>query len=118
VSNVLYVPSLCRNLVSGIPLNKAELKTIVGDVKFIISHNGIFVGKGYLNGSLFVLNLASETMNENASSSAYIAESFDMWHGRLGHVNLTSIKRLRTDTGGEYSTSSLTTFCEKNGNYS
>jgi len=48
-----------------------------------------------LNGSLFILNLASETLNESASTSAYIAESINLWHGRLGHVNFASIKRLR-----------------------
>ena len=68
------------------------MKTVVGDEKVVISHNGIFVAKGYLNGSLFVLNLASETMNENASSSAYIAKFVDLWHCRLGHVNFASIK--------------------------
>ena len=56
---------LHRNLVSIILLNKAGLKTIIGDDKVIvISCNGVFVSKEYLNGSLFVLNLASETMNE------------------------------------------------------
>jgi len=92
LSNVLNVSSLHRNLVSNILLNKAGLKIVVGDDKVVISHNGIFVGKRYLNGSLFVLNLASETMNENSSSSAYIAKYVDLWDGRLGHVNFTSIK--------------------------
>ena len=92
LSNVLYVPSLHRTLISDILLNKVRLKTIVGDDKVVMSHNGVFFGKGYLNGSLFVLNLASETMNENPSNSAYIAESVDLWHGRLGHVNFASIK--------------------------
>jgi len=64
------VPSICKNLVSGILLNKEGLKTIIGDNKVVISHNGAFAGKGYLNGSLFVLNLAFETMDGNASSSA------------------------------------------------
>ena len=74
---------------------QVELKIIVGDDKVVISHNRVFFGKGYRNGSLFVLNLASETMNGNASSSAYIAKSIDMGHGRLGHINFASIKRLK-----------------------
>ena len=78
LSNALYVHSLCKTLVSGILLNKVGVKTIVGDDKIVISHNGVFVGKGYLNGRLFVLNLASETINENASSSTYIVESVDL----------------------------------------
>ena len=78
-SNVLNVSSLCRNLVSGILLNKAGLKTIVGDDKVIICHNGVFVRTGYLNRSFFVLNLTSETINGNASSVAHIVESIDIW---------------------------------------
>ena len=79
LSNVLYVSSLHRNLVSGILLNKARPTTIVGDDKVAISRNRVFVAKGYLNGSLFVLNLASETLNRNASTFAYFAESIDLY---------------------------------------
>jgi len=79
LSNVLYVSSLRRNLVSGILLNKARPTTVVGDDKVVISRNRVFVGKGYLNGSLFVLNLTSETLNGNASTSAYFAESIDLY---------------------------------------
>ena len=75
---MLYVSFLHKNLVSDRLLNKAVLKTVVGDDKVVISHNGVFVGKGYLNGRLFVLNLASDTINENASSSTYIVESVDL----------------------------------------
>ena len=78
LSNALYVPSLHRNLVSGILFNKARLKTIVGDDKLVISRNGVFVGIEYLNGSLFVLNLASEILNRNTSTFACIAESVDL----------------------------------------
>ena len=78
LSNALYVPSLRRNLVSGVLFNKVGLKNFVRDDKVVISHNEVFVGKWYLNGSLFVLNLTSETMNGNASSSAYVVESVDM----------------------------------------
>jgi len=86
---------LCRNLFSSIPLNKAGLKTVVREGKIVIAHNGVFVGKGYMNESLFILNLASKTMNGNASSSANIAEHVDLWHGRSGYVNVVSIKQLK-----------------------
>lgn len=55
----------------------------------------IFVGKGYLADGLFLLNVASEILNENVSSYVYLTESIDIWHGRLGYVSYTSIKRLR-----------------------
>ena len=54
---MLFVSFLRRNLVSSILLNKVGLKTGVGDDKVVISHKGVFAGKGYLNGTLFVLLL-------------------------------------------------------------
>ena len=34
-------------------------------------------------------------MNENAPSSAYIVDSIDLWHGKLGRVNFSYIKKMR-----------------------
>ena len=33
-------------------------------------------------------------MNNKASSSAYIVDSCDVWHSRLGHVNFSYIDKL------------------------
>lgn len=47
---------------------------------------------------IFVLNIVSPALITNSSASfAYIVESFDMWHGKLGlgHVNVVLIKKLR-----------------------
>ena len=90
-SNVLYVPSLHRNLVSGSLLNRVGLKIILEGDKVVLTKNGEFVGKGYLSNGLFVLN--TTFMNANTSSFAYIIESIDLWHGRLGHVNFASIRK-------------------------
>lgn len=95
LNNVLYVPSMRRNLISGGLLNKAGLKIVFEADRVVLTRNRDFVGKGYLCDGIFVLNVASEIMNENASSSAYIVESVNIWHARLGHVNMDSIKRLR-----------------------
>jgi len=71
LNHVLYMSSLCKNLVSGILLNNVGLKIVVADDEVVISHNKAFVAKGYLNRNLFVLNLTSKTLNGNASTSAY-----------------------------------------------
>ncbi|TYK16589.1 ty1-copia retrotransposon protein [Cucumis melo var. makuwa] len=76
LSNVLYVPSLRRNLVSGSLLNPARLKIVLEGDKVFLTKNGDFVGKGYLSNGLFVLNTIS--MNANASSSAYLIESANL----------------------------------------
>ncbi|KAK4386389.1 hypothetical protein Sango_2509500 [Sesamum angolense] len=93
--DVLYVPSLRRNLISGSLLNKVGLKIVLESDKVIISRNGDFIGKGYLSDGLFVLNTVSTISNKNSLNSAYLVESINIWHGRLGHVNYASIKRLK-----------------------
>ena len=52
-----------------------------------------FFGKKYYSQGLFMLNVL-EIMNENASTtSAYLIDSCDLWHGRLGHVDFLYIKK-------------------------
>ncbi|KAL0285600.1 UNVERIFIED_CONTAM: hypothetical protein Sangu_2771500 [Sesamum angustifolium] len=65
--DVLYVPSLRRNLVSGSLLNKAGLKIVLESDKVIITKNNDFVGKGYLSDGLFVLNTVPVMFNKNSS---------------------------------------------------
>lgn len=48
LNNVLYVPSLRRNLISSSLLNKVGLKIVLEADKVIITKNGNFVWKGYL----------------------------------------------------------------------
>jgi hypothetical protein len=54
------------------------------------------VGKGYLADGLFVLNTIPNASNVISSiGSVYIAEYVNLWHCRLGHVNVNSIKKLK-----------------------
>ena len=92
LNNVLYVPSLRRNLVSGSLLDIAGFEVNQKAGKVVILRNGVFIGKGYRSGGLYVLNIAPNNANEKASSSSYIAKSVDLWHSRLGHVNFASLK--------------------------
>ena len=41
------------------------------------------------------MNAVAQINNETVVNSVYIAESVDLWHGRLGHVNFASLKRIR-----------------------
>nr|GEU63653.1 hypothetical protein [Tanacetum cinerariifolium] len=47
--NVLYVPKLHKNLVSGPMLNKYRYKQVYESDKYILSKSGVFVGFGYYN---------------------------------------------------------------------
>jgi len=92
---VLFVPPLRRNLISSSLLNITDFEVNQEVRKIVILCNGIFIGKGYHSGGPFVLNVASDTINENASTSTYIVKSVNLWHGRLRHVNYALINKLR-----------------------
>ncbi|GJW59597.1 zinc finger, CCHC-type containing protein [Tanacetum coccineum] len=47
--NVLYVPKLHKNLISGPVLNKCGYKQVYESDKYILSKSGVFVGFGYYN---------------------------------------------------------------------
>ena len=93
--SILHVPNMCRNLVSGLLLNKAGIKLVFESNKIVLSQNGDFVGKRFCHVGLFVLETDCENMNISCNSFAYIVESLDLWHGRLGHVNVAASKRIK-----------------------
>ena len=64
--------------------------------KFILSKSGMYVGKGYVNDGIWKLNVMTiikSSMNKE-STSTYMLESSNLWHGRLGHVNYDTLRRL------------------------
>ncbi|KAD4178897.1 hypothetical protein E3N88_27488 [Mikania micrantha] len=96
LSNVLYVPEMHKSLVSGWLLNKNGFHLVFESDKFVLSKHGMFIGKGYAKNDMFKLNVIAKVvnMNENVPTSAYLIESSNVWHGRLGHVNFNSMRRL------------------------
>ncbi|KZV49445.1 hypothetical protein F511_13220 [Dorcoceras hygrometricum] len=48
--DVLHVPEIRKNLVSGLELVKAGFRLVFESNKFILSKNGVFIGKGVLRG--------------------------------------------------------------------
>ena len=66
---------------------------------FILTKNGMYVGKGYMSNRLFKMNVTTvvpltKNSNNKNTSSAYMLESSNVWHGRLGHVNYDTLRRL------------------------
>jgi hypothetical protein len=94
LSDVLHVPHFRHNFISVHLLGKAELKVLFDGGIVTLTKHDVFVGKGYEDQGLFVLNVAS-TINENSSFCAYLVDSINIWHGRLGHVNLGYIKKMK-----------------------
>ena len=62
--------------------------------KIVLTKNDAFVGKGYCNQGLFMLNVFYIINNNAFSFFAYIVDSCDIWHGRLGHVNFSYMKKM------------------------
>ena len=95
LNDVLHVPSIRANLISVALLGKVGVKVSFESDKIVMTKNNIFLGKGYCNQGLFVLNV-SDVINENASSSAYLIDSIDLWHARLGHVSVSYINKMKS----------------------
>ena len=53
LTNVLYVPEIRKNLVSGSLLNSHGFRLVFESDKFVLSKSGMYVGKGYMSGSMW-----------------------------------------------------------------
>ena len=98
LNDVLHVPEIRKNLVSGSLLSKKGFKLVFVSDNSILTKNGMHVGKGYMSNGLFKMNVMTivppiKNINKN-TSSAYMLESSNVWHGRLGHVNYNTLRRL------------------------
>ncbi|GKE54130.1 hypothetical protein Tco_1489286, partial [Tanacetum coccineum] len=97
--NVLYVPKLCKNLVSGRVLNKCRYKQIYESDKYILSKCGVFVGFGYYNNGMFMLNLNKVPDDSDSvyMSSSSIIVNTSIWNARLGHVHYKRMLEISKD---------------------
>ena len=92
--DVLHVLDIRWNLVLVSLLGKAGVRILFDYDKIVLTKNHAFVRKGYCNQGLFMLNVFYIINNNASSSSAYIVDSYDIWHGRLGHVNFSYMKKM------------------------
>ncbi|KZV17034.1 hypothetical protein F511_34284 [Dorcoceras hygrometricum] len=97
LKDVLHVPDIRKNLVSGSQLSKAGFRLVFESDKFVLTKGGIFVGKGYQHNGLFKLNVMNVIRPEaknKINNSFYLIEISNLWHERLGHVNFNMLQRL------------------------
>ncbi|GAA0145541.1 hypothetical protein LIER_05715 [Lithospermum erythrorhizon] len=74
LKNVLYVPELRKNLVSGSLLSKHGFKLVIESDKIVHSKSDMFVGKGYVLGGLSKMNVMV-TNKMNKTNIAYVSKS-------------------------------------------
>nr|GEV67899.1 Pol polyprotein [Tanacetum cinerariifolium] len=90
LSNVLHVPNITKNLISGPILSNKRFKLIFESDKFVITKGGVYVGKGYFDERLFKLSVVTDdnVINNNAGTSTasmYMIDPSFLGHSRLGH---------------------------------
>ena len=57
LNDVLHVPEIRKNLVSGSLLSKKGFRLVFESDKFVLTKSGIYVGKGYMSNGLFKMNV-------------------------------------------------------------
>ena len=65
LNNVLHVPDIRKNLVSGSMLSKHGFMVKTASDNLVLSKNGIYVGKGYVKDGLFKLNVMTVLPRNN-----------------------------------------------------
>ncbi|KAL8088682.1 hypothetical protein AgCh_038452 [Apium graveolens] len=97
LTRVYHVPSIRRNIISGSCLVKNGFELSLKCNKVVITHTSTFFGKGYLSDGLFLINVEPVLggfINDSVAPSVNCVESSDLWHLRLGHLNLGAVKNM------------------------
>ena len=96
--NVLYVPEMSRNLVSGDLLGKPGIKAVFESGKLILTKSNVFLGKGYSCEGMVKLctnDVTFNVINKNDNSASIVeCDSLFLWHLRLSHIGLSTMKRV------------------------
>ena len=77
-NDVLHVPEIRKNLVSGSLLSKKGFRLVFEPDKFVLTKSGIYIGKGYMSNELFKMNvitIVSYFNNKNTSSACMLKSS-------------------------------------------
>jgi len=97
LNGVFHVSEIRKNLISTSLLVQQGYKFVFESNRVVITKHGGFIGKGYICDGLFKLSLmpfSSNKIYDSSSLSITNVESCDMWHARLGHINLNYIRRM------------------------
>nr|GEU98265.1 retrotransposon protein, putative, Ty1-copia subclass [Tanacetum cinerariifolium] len=100
--NVLHVPNIRKNLVSGFKLYKSGVKAVIELDKVILSKAIVFVGKAYT----YVYLLKSK-------DQAF--KTFKIYKAKVENKKGKKIQILRSDRGGEYFSIEFSSYCEAQG---
>lgn len=93
LKDVLYVPDLAYNLFSVRSANRfgGEIR-FIGDKCHIYNNRGKICGTGCICGKLYKLRCKSMSHEEKANIANRV-DDIDLWHQRMGHLNLQQMKQ-------------------------
>ena len=74
LKDVLNVPEIQENLVSGSLLSKNGFKLVFESDKFSLFKSGLYADKGYLSNGVFKMNVMTIIDNNKGASFAYMLE--------------------------------------------
>ncbi|RLM78765.1 hypothetical protein C2845_PM12G29900 [Panicum miliaceum] len=98
LDDVLYVPSIERNLISVSKLDLDAYSCTFGDSKCVISLNGDIIYRAPLHNDLYLLshnNISVMNVSELSHKRKRGHEtSPKLWHSRLGHISKGRMERL------------------------
>ena len=97
--NVVYVPSMRRNLISVTALDFDGYYCFFGNRKFELFYNSCMVGSGMLSDGLYKIDLDPNFANSintviGKKRSRVDENSSMLWHKRLGHISRDRMQRL------------------------
>ncbi|KAL8096136.1 hypothetical protein AgCh_037185 [Apium graveolens] len=97
LTRVHHISDIRRYIISGSCLVKDVFELSLKCNKVVITHTGVFFGKGYLLDGLFLINVEpviDDSVNEIVDSFVNCVKSSDLWHSRLDHLNFGALKNM------------------------
>jgi transposase InsO family protein len=99
LNNVLYVPTLSRNLISVSCLDDNMFECKFGNKQFVLNYCNKDVGLGVRRGKLYMLSMNDYVLHVSNVSNVEkkwkgTSTSSKLWHCRLGHISRGRMERL------------------------
>lgn len=98
IKDVLIVPGLQNNLLSVPKLEINGFRVIFENRKGLIEKNNVLVAVALRQKSkIYLLSFKYKEANANA---CMLTETLDLWHKRMGHLNVDGVKHLQDQVDG------------------
>lgn len=95
LKNVLYIPKMCKNLLSAAESANQGLEVVFTGMSAIIQQDNKEIGRTIQNQGLYILQAKTITQRtESANHAASTKNEMDIWHSKLGHIGFSTIKNL------------------------